>query len=333
VDLDRPAIWKRLITLARDSPGSITFPLKKPLSSCQGDDDIFASAGCNLFTQTPEIRNWLLGVQPKSDLVIGGYAYLDGALHVQVSLAMDAIMKGVVEKRPVGTVALAFLCSPTDVFIQPDDAVQASVTNLKRAPAWQKLIRMLTSKVLVRNARAAVQTDEKDGGSFTVVDGLVIAQGPNYALAKRIQHWRAIVARSAGCPVSSNIAPSTATASVVHNASFAAAYGGFHLFKPMEVFFQETSNAVMGALLIHDIRNKGGKAYPKTSLRNPAQQFSVGAFHGGIWRGAFKINSIGEVAAVSFYLKKYSLVLTSVAVGIGSGVVYLVKFGSPIHLP
>jgi len=36
---------------------------------------------------------------------------------------------------------------------------------------------------------------------------------------------------SRGHTISSNIAPSTATASVVHNAQFAAAYGGMHLFK------------------------------------------------------------------------------------------------------
>lgn len=43
---------------------------------------------------------------------------------------------------------------------------------------------------------------------------------------------------SEGHPVSTNIAPSTATVSVVHNAQFAAAYGGFPFFHPFEVAFQ-----------------------------------------------------------------------------------------------
>ena len=34
------------------------------------------------------------------------------------------------------------------------------------------------------------------------------------------------------------------------------AYGGMHWFKPMEVFQQETSNAVMGALLLRDISDE-----------------------------------------------------------------------------
>lgn len=75
-----------------------------------------------------------------------------------------------------------------------------------------------------------------DGGSLYLVDGLVNKQGPNYALAKRMQHWRAVVARQEyRCKVSSNIAPSTATASVVSNRLFAMAYGGMHFFQPMEV--------------------------------------------------------------------------------------------------
>ncbi len=48
-------------------------------------------------------------------------------------------------------------------------------------------------------------------------------------MAKRLQQWRAVLARSQGCTVSINIAPATATASVVHNKQFAAAYGGMHV--------------------------------------------------------------------------------------------------------
>jgi hypothetical protein len=43
---------------------------------------------------------------------------------------------------------------------------------------------------------------------------------------------------SAGRTVSSNIAPSTATASVVHNKTFAMAYGGMPYFTPFEIFEQ-----------------------------------------------------------------------------------------------
>ena len=64
-----------------------------------------------------------------------------------------------------------------------------------------------------------------------------------------------------------------------------------HLFKPMEVMYAETSNAVMGALLIHDVRNPKAPANPKapTKLANPLQIFMNGGFHGGTWRCGYKV--------------------------------------------
>ena len=94
-----------------------------------------------------------------------------------------------------------------------------------------------------------------------------------------------MLAWSNGHRVSSNIAPSTATKSVVHNALFAAAYGGMHAFPPMEIMYQETSNAVMCALLLHDVRNPDCPANPVSksgkALKHPLELFSTGGFHGG----------------------------------------------------
>lgn len=56
IDLDRPGIWKRLISVAKNSPGTITFPTKVDTKGMT-DDEIAEVAGCNLFTETPEIRN------------------------------------------------------------------------------------------------------------------------------------------------------------------------------------------------------------------------------------------------------------------------------------
>lgn len=97
-----------------------------------------ASAGCNLFTQTPEINNWLQTVQKGKPLIVGGYAYLDGALHVKVALAMDAIMAGICAARP--DTSLAFLCTPTDCHAITPEAHEAAKKNLRNAPWWQKII-------------------------------------------------------------------------------------------------------------------------------------------------------------------------------------------------
>jgi hypothetical protein len=94
IDINRPHVWSSLLALARSSSGTLTFPLSAEQSTLQDDDaSIAAAAGANLLTQTPEILDWLRGVFPKEPLVVGAYAYLDGELHVRVSLAMDAIIK------------------------------------------------------------------------------------------------------------------------------------------------------------------------------------------------------------------------------------------------
>jgi len=299
VDLNRPQIWERLIGLARNSCGKMIFPLSKPQGEIKDDKDLFACAGCNLFTQTPEISNWVQAVEPEKPLVVGGYAYLDGALHVKVALAMDAVMKGVCENRKK-PVTLAFLCTPTDVHMIPASAHEEAKKNFKNLPLWQKICLKfgLKSNVLAPIKSAA-------GIDIHLVDGLVVDQGPNYALAKRMQHWRAIVARMSGHAVSTNIAPSTATRSVVSNVQFAAAYGGMHHFKPMEVMYQETSNAVMAAILIHDVRNKAGVAQPSTHIQHPLELFASGGFHGGVWRAGVSIGSMGVFAALIYYMKVY----------------------------
>jgi hypothetical protein len=129
VDLDRPHIWKRLIGLTKKSSGTITFPLKQDQSTLKTDDELCASAGCNLFTHTPMIRDWLMGLYPRKSFTVGSYAYLNGALHVQVSLAMDAIVRDLSEKRS-GT-SLAYLCTPTDLHLVPKETWDASVSNYK----------------------------------------------------------------------------------------------------------------------------------------------------------------------------------------------------------
>lgn len=328
VDIDRPGVWAKLIGQARTKGrGSFTFPVRKSKLSGGGgggpakdlktmtDAELAAVAGCDLLNETPEIASWLSSVVPQQRVTVGNYTYLDGALHVQLSLACDAILSKLAVTRP--DLAAAFLCTPTDVHPVPKAAHAAMQANLGRAPWWQKALFQLGVTPLTPNALPAVQAADT-GEAVHLVDGVVAAQGPNYMLAKRLQHWRATVLFRTGThPVSSNVAPSTATASVVHNAQFAAAYGGMHHFAPMEVMYAETSNAVMGALLVHDVRNPNAPGNPKAKKKggkeggggglfpaqaNPLRIFESGAFHGGTWRCGFKMGTIGELSALAFYL-------------------------------
>jgi hypothetical protein len=304
IDLDRAPIWKRLLTIAEQSCGTITFPLKKPQAELKTKEELYDNAGSNLITQAPEIYNWLLPLYPGLPLVVGCYVYLDGEAHVKVALACDAIMKGLCENRK--SVSLAFLCTPTDIHLIPEEARRDALGKYN-SWGWRNLavapVRMFGgNQYLVKNALAPVKS--QDGkAEFSYVDGLTVAQGPNYALAKRMQHWRAIVARASGCPVSSHIAPSTSTASVVHNKKFAWAYDGMPFFQPLEIFEQETSNAVMSAILVHDLSNPQAVANPNVPLKNPLEMFKYNSFHGGIWRIAYKVGTIGEVSALIHFIK------------------------------
>ena len=50
------------------------------------------NAGCDMLAKCPEVRNWLLTVQPREkNFIVGAYAYLDGPMFVRVAMAMDAM--------------------------------------------------------------------------------------------------------------------------------------------------------------------------------------------------------------------------------------------------
>lgn len=133
----------------------------------------------------------------------------------------------------------------------------------------------------------------------TLIRGVCVCySSPNYALAKRIQHWRAMLLRSSGHLVSSNVAPASKTVSVMKQSLLAAAYSGAEYFHPIEVFPPEVSNNLMTYLMLHDITAPDAVANPMTPIDNPGDIFMDNACHNGFWRCAFVLRSLVEVAAV-----------------------------------
>lgn len=303
VDLPRPELWQRLIAITRSTAGSLRIPIaldahgQPPFvvgGTLHPEDDqvIAASAGADLLTQTPELLTWVDEIE--QPLVLGMYAYADGAAHVLLSMAADAIATELLLRRD--DVTLAYLATPTDVFMVPMAAVEESRRR------WQSrgLSGLLQSPLrLMRqfepNYPETYVAD--DGTEFGINDSLVPQQGPNYALAKRLQRWRALVARADGVPVSLNLAPATRTHSVVRNRALGAAYAGAGRFG-VEVFDPATSTTLMAALLVHDLRNPVAAANPATTLAHPMDLFAQGANHGGLWRAAYAPRSVLGVAAL-----------------------------------
>ena len=211
---------------------------------------------------------------------------------------MGAICKDMCEKRKA---SLAYLCTPPDLHVIPKEAHEASLEHYKsfQTKLYCVVMRMLgRGKYLVKNAMKPLHGE---GGEFYVVNGISVAQGPNYALAKRMQHWRAVIARSKGSIVSSNIAPSTSTVSVTQNKTFAWAYEGMPYFTPYEILAPETSNSVMSAILFSDLNDPKNASNPNVKLNNPNELFKYGSFYGGTWRCAYTVDSIGEASIFLYF--------------------------------
>lgn len=302
VDLARPQVWRRVLSMAVSGRGVVRVPVTpaEPLSGQTvgppGLDGLAAVAGANLIESAPELRAWLL--QAEGPLTVGNYVYADSGLHVRASVAADAIMTGLQTERDDLTVA--FLATPTDVFTVPWDVVE----DAQRRYRERSLAAKVASPVHVVSAGRVLQEHYARRAfpdadpPFGVADNLVPQQGPNYALAKRMQRWRASVAREQGVTASLNIAPPTRTASVLKNRAFSLAYAGMSRFG-LEVFDPPASNALMAAMLVHDLRNPASSAHPGTALAHPLDHFVDGAIPGGMWRSPYEPNSIMTAAAVA----------------------------------
>ena len=282
VDLPRPGIWERVLRGARASAGMRMVP-----TDSSGEGDLAAIAGADFLTEVPEIADWLAGLDGR--LVVGNYLYADGGTHVRLSAAADVLAQRLCSARD--DTALAFLATPTDVFVVPGDAVEQS------ALAYRD--RSRTAKVLGRplgwvTRGGLLHRAYPPGADPGIADALVPAQGPNYALAKRIQRWRAAVARRDDRLVSFHVAPSTRTQSVVKNRALAAAFAGARRFG-IEVFEPDTADTLMAALLVRDI--VGGLI----SHDHPWQDEAHAAVPGGLWRGAYEPRSVLGLAAVLGY--------------------------------
>jgi hypothetical protein len=277
VDLPRAGIWNRLIETARRYAGRMLLPAHP------GGGPPAERAGADLTHELPALMRWLGGVDGR--LVLGNYAYADGAGHVRVAMAVDALTGRLLAERP--DAALSCLATPTEVYAVPAAAVEHSV----QAYEGRSKLRMIRRPLKVVSGGRLLERNYASGADPGICDSLVSQQGPNYALAKRLQRWRATVARSAGRTVNMTVAPPTRTRSVMKNRALAAAYAGAHRFG-VEVFEPGTANTLMAALLVHDLRQ------PTPPREHPWQDEAANAAHGGIWRVAYAPRSALGLAAL-----------------------------------
>lgn len=251
-----------------------------------GDKPIEHRAGGDLIHDLATVASWVGDIDGR--IVLGNYVYADGAANVRVSSAVDALTQHLQTLRAPGQVALSFLATPTDIFAVPSDAVEASA----EAYDSRRVSKVLRGPLRTLSGGRLLRRNYVPGEDPGINDSVVVQQGPNYLLAKRIQRWRAAVARADGGHVSFHIAPPTRTRSVIKNRALAAAYAGAHRFG-IEVFEPGTSNTLMAALLVRDIMTG-----PRPSLGHPWVDEADAAVHGGLWRTAYDPRSALGLAAL-----------------------------------
>ncbi|WP_445115198.1 hypothetical protein [Acinetobacter sp. WZC-1] len=301
IDLADEKVWEKILSTVQQGNATLYAPSPEKIADHTPIDQLKTQLGVNLLTQLPEIAHWL--IQNPHQLNLAAIAYLDGEKHVRVSMAMDSIMSYVSEHKPDST--LMYMCTPTDIYAVPGEVIQASTRKYQQRSAMEKTISsgfftMSLKKLFQQNNQQLIASD--NGKQYGIADCMVPEQGPNYALAKRIQQWRATLARHQGQQVSINIAPSTTTKSVISNPLLKAAFNGAELFD-VEAFSPETTNAIMAALWIHDLRHPQSVANPATHMDHPLELMMEGANHGGLWRVAYLARTALPFAAIYGFAK------------------------------
>jgi hypothetical protein len=293
VDLPSPPVWERVLRAARKGAGELLVPVSQqepaaprpgPGDEDPGDEAIARRAGLDLVREIPGAADWLAGLD--GPLVLGNYAYADGGANVTLCAAADALTLRLQASRP--DLALAFLATPTDVFAVPPDAVACSA---RAYAARSRTARLAAGPLRAVSGGRLLRPAYPSGADPGISDTLVSQQGPNYALAKRLQRWRAALAREAGTTVSLNVAPPTRTRSVMRNRVLAAAYAGAHWFGA-EIFEPATTRTLMAALLVHDLQAAG------PAHAHPWRDEADAAAHGGLWRIAYAPRSALGLAAL-----------------------------------
>jgi hypothetical protein len=288
IDLPRPDVWTRLLATVRESAGTMYVPVpggrEDPTQA-----DIPSRAGANLLTDVGPLVDWLTGLS--GPMTIGNYGYADGVLFVRLSVAFGALLDGLRARRD--DLSVTYLATPSDAFLVPVSAVDmAQERHSRQSPLLVagKLAHTLSIGRWFAPNYGPGGVIETPTERFGVVSAFIVAQGPNYAMAKRLQRWQMIATRADGILTSVHVAPPTRTGSV-HSNPLMAERQRLTAFVGIETFDAPTTEAIAGAILVHDLHNPASPANPATPLGHPHEAFMFAANPGGRWRVPFDVGS------------------------------------------
>lgn len=284
VDVPRPPVWERLIAAAKQSPGHLLVPVRTQAPN-PDESSVAAHAGADLLTETSSVLQWVEGIE--GPLTIGNYGYIPGAAFVPLTMAFDVLFAALIRRRD--DVGICYLATPSDAFSIPLEAARMAVRRHRSLTplnlAYRSIHRATRGKWFQANFEA-IPAD----GSYGLVNALIVEQGPNYAVSKRLQRWRMMTSRTDGIRTSVHVAPPTQTQSVLQNPTMGQRQR-LNAKIGLEAFEPGASQALGAAILVHDLRNPNSPANPQTPLHHPHEAFMFAANPGGRWRGPYDPSS------------------------------------------
>ena len=362
------AKWIELLETAAKSPGTLLFPIHPEARAAAEADavagglraahshasrhprDLATLAGADALLHAPEIVDWLVelltthaDVKGKRPHVYSGI-YLDGGKFVRASVAMDAIVDALEERLRVHngsggagakvtraveaqTPALLYIDTPSHVHVVRKAVTYAGHVARRQSCGFGLALAgacgLVAPPPTVEVPRAAA------GETMVVMDFLSATQGPNYAIAKLIQRFRAVWARHGAAAlfpdaasgadvarakqlVSITSGPAAKTESVMHSKTMAMMMKNVHRVPPNVAHEPATVQVVMTMLMLRDLRSPDALGNPANEGRSAAMSPSCdpfdflveNAWHGGMWRSPYAMEAVGKYIFVTVQLEK-----------------------------
>ena len=322
-----PRKWERLIARSNCSPGTLIYPCNIRAGT---ENDV---PGADAISETPEIINWLTELFTSHPLAKGktphiySGIYLDGGNFVRASVAMEAIISELTLRLdPAQNPALIYIDTPTSAHAIHRETFNAQSTRKSQASCFLSLGAML-GIFKPSSIRRLSETSP-----FVIGNFLAIEQGPNYAVAKLLQKFRAVWSRHSNeylfsrhksntqiamqrpkQLVSITTGPAAKTDSVMHSKTMALVMNKLEGECPPNVAHEPlTVQSLMPLIMIRDLRSQHALGNPLGDKDNDdvgsveGMAFVVeNAWHGGVWRSPFNLKYVGASIFVKHYGQRY----------------------------
>lgn len=291
--------WQSLIAHAKKSAGTLLVPVLRERSA---NGPLAEQAGLDLVQEVSAIASWLHEVsRNEKRLVIASYAYIGGSNQIIAQAAQDSLIAAASANLAKSKLALTWLATPLDVIVAGPEVLARQKAKFGQRSGAVRIRDFVWSLFGQLNSPTG-RTSETASGLAGSFDASSVRQGSSYLLAKHSEKWRAMVAARQGNLVSYTVAPPAATRSVLGVRVLNYTYRGLARFGVYPFSAQATRRA-MALLLLRNLNDPASVAAPANSS-NQVGLVGATAIHGGVWRMAYRPESIWIAATVLGFFRR-----------------------------